>query len=274
MVSYLLVMNPLESNLPELLEFAESLADAAEVQILSYFRSQLNIEYKSDLSPVTVADQDAEYAMREIIQTRFPNHGIIGEEYGNLNSSSPWNWVLDPIDGTGAFITGNPLFGTLIGLMHQEEPIIGVINAPLTGERWSAAKGFECRYQYRKNPKTVCKTSKKTDLSKTFLYSTHPSMFDESQTSRLCQIQTKVKNHRFGGDCYLYGMLASGWIDLVIEANMKLFDVMALIPVIQCSGGEISDWDGNQIRSGWDGTVLASSSQKLHQEALKMLQAK
>ena len=251
-------MNPLESNLPELLEFAESLADAAEVPVLSHFRSQLNIEDKSDSSPVTVADRDAESRMREMIQSRFPDHGIIGEEYGNLNPESPWTWVLDPIDGTRAFITGNPLFGTLIGLMYEGEPMIGVIHAPVTGERWAAAKGFVCSYQDRKNPKSICKTSKKTELSETFLYSTDPTMFNETRASRLHKIQTKVKNRRFGGDCYLYGMLASGWIDLVIEANMKLFDVMALIPVIQCSGGEISDWDGNPIQSGWAGLDLVA----------------
>ena len=266
-------MTPEESNLSELLEFAENLADTAEVPVLSHFRSKLDIEDKSDSSPVTVADRDAESRMREMIQSRFPDHGIIGEEYGNLNPESPWTWVLDPIDGTRAFITGNPLFGTLVGLMYKGEPMIGVIHAPATGERWTAAKNFGCTYRDRNNPKSSCKTSAKTELSETFLYSTDPSMFDEIQAARLHPIQKKVKNRRYGGDCYLYGMLASGWVDLVIEASMKLFDVMALIPVIQCSGGEISDWDGNPIRSGWDGTVLASASQSLHQNALELLQA-
>ena len=151
--------------------------------------------------------------------------------------------------------------------------MLGVFHAPATGERWAAAKNFGCTYQDRNNPKSSCKTSAKTELSETFLYSTDPSMFDEIQTARLHPIEKKIKNRRYGGDCYLYGMLASGWIDLVIEASMKLFDVMALIPVIQCSGGEISDWDGNPIRSGWDGTVLASASQSLHQNALELLQA-
>jgi len=256
----------------EYVKFAHELADASGEVIKKYFRSNLEIEDKTDKSPVTVADRLAESVLRKMIAEKYPDHDILGEEYGYESSGGRWKWVLDPIDGTRAFITGNPLFGTLIGLMYKGEPMIGVIHAPTTGERWAAAKGFECSYQDRKNPKSICKTSKKTELSETFLYSTDPSMFDEIQASRLHQIQTKVKNRRFGGDCYLYGMLASGWIDLVIEANMKFFDVMALIPVIQCSGGEISDWDGNPIRSGWDGTVLASCSIDLHEEALTLLQ--
>jgi fructose-1,6-bisphosphatase/inositol monophosphatase family enzyme len=158
-------MTPEESNLSELLEFAENLADTAEIPVLSHFRSKLDIEDKSDSSPVTVADRDAESRMREMIQSRFPDHGIIGEEYGNLNPESPWTWVLDPIDGTRAFITGNPLFGTLIGLMYKGEPMIGVIHAPATAERWTAAKNFGCTYQDRNNPKSSCKTSAKTELS-------------------------------------------------------------------------------------------------------------
>ena len=121
--------------------------------------------------------------------------------------------------------------------------------------------------------KAAARLQLKLSFPEQFLYSTDPSMFDEIQAARLHPIEKKVKNRRYGGDCYLYGMLASGCIDLVIEASMKLFDVMALIPVIQCSGGEISDWDGNPIRSGWDGTVLASASQSLHQNALELLQA-
>ena len=142
-------MTPEESNLSELLEFAENLADTGEVPVLSHFRSKLDIEDKSDSSPVTVADREAESRMREMIQSRFPDHGIIGEEHGNLNPESPWTWVLDPIDGTRAFITGNPLFGTLVGLMYKGEPMIGVIHAPATGERWTTAKNFGCTYQDR-----------------------------------------------------------------------------------------------------------------------------
>ena len=252
---------------------ALSFMKPAKSEVLKWFRGKYEIDLKSDSSPVTVADRNAEEILRKNITKHFPKHGIIGEEYGNLNPERPWTWVLDPIDGTRAFITGNPLFGTLIGLMYEGEPMIGVIHAPATGERWTAAKNFGCTYQDRNNPKSSCKTSAKTELSETFLYSTDPSMFDEIQAARLHPIEKKVKNRRYGGDCYLYGLLATGWIDLVIEASMKLFDVMALIPVIQCSGGEISDWDGNPIRSGWDGTVLASASQSLNQNALELLQA-
>ncbi|MDP6729451.1 MAG: inositol monophosphatase family protein, partial [SAR324 cluster bacterium] len=136
-----------ETSLKELLQFAHRLADAAEESILSRFRSKLTVEDKTDSSPVTIADREAEQEMRNLIQSLFPDHGIIGEEHGEMNPNSPLQWVLDPIDGTRAFITGNPLFGTLIGLMEQGNPRLGVINIPATGERWTSAEGLNCHYQ-------------------------------------------------------------------------------------------------------------------------------
>ena len=260
-----------ETSLKEFLQFAHRLADAAEESILSRFRSKLTVEDKTDSSPVTIADREAEQEMRNLIQSLFPDHGIIGEEHGEMNPNSPLQWVLDPIDGTRAFITGNPLFGTLIGLMEQGNPRLGVINIPATGERWSAAEVLNCQYQNKSGKEFVSRVSGKTRLSEVLMYSTDPSMFDQEQTILVNQLYKKVKSHRYGGDCYLYGMLAGGWIDLVVEANMKLYDVMALIPVVQSAGGVISDWKGNPIQPGWDGTVLASASQTLHREASEII---
>ena len=152
----------------EYVKFAHELAEASGEVINKYFRSNLEIEDKSDKSPVTVADRLAESVLRKMISEKYPDHDILGEEYGYESSGSRWKWVLDPIDGTKAFITGNPLFGTLIGLMYKGEPMMGVIHAPATGERWAAEKGFECSYQDRENSKSICKTSKKTKLSETF----------------------------------------------------------------------------------------------------------
>lgn len=260
-----------ETSLKELLQFAHRLADAAEESILSRFRSKLTVEDKTDSSPVTIADREAEQEMRNLIQSLFPDHGIIGEEHGEMNPNSPLQWVLDPIDGTRAFITGNPLFGTLIGLMEQGNPRLGVINIPATGERWTSAEGLNCHYQNKSGKEFVCKVSGITRLSEVLMYSTDPSMFDQEQTVLVDQLIKKVKSRRYGGDCYLYGMLAGGWIDLVVEADMKLYDVMALIPVVQSAGGVISDWKGNPIQPGWDGTVLASASPELHQQVVKIL---
>ncbi len=254
--------------------FLHELADASEQVVLRYFRIGLEVEDKSDESPVTQADREAEQALRELIQERFPEHGIFGEEHGHLGPEREWQWILDPIDGTRAFVSGLPLFGTLIALTHQGSLQLGLLNLPALGERWWSTSGNLAQHrQTRPHLQTrTCQTSRKQDLASCYAYSTDPSMFSEAQWHQAEQVYRSVKMRRFGGDCYSYGLLASGHIDLVLEADLKLYDIAGPMAVVEASGGRVTDWRGNSpLEPGWDGTVLASASRELHQLALNQL---
>ena len=255
-------------------KFALDLADASGSLIQKYFRADLDFEDKPDNSPVTVADRLAETVIREIINEKYPSHDILGEEHGFQNTGSRWKWVIDPIDGTRSFVSGMPIFGTLISLLENDVPHLGIIDIPILHERWFSATGEEC-YFYPSDSdkkKVVCKVSGKENIGQAILYSTDPKMFNISQKSLYDRVSSQVKLARFGGDCYSYGLLASGYIDLVIEADMKIYDLMALIPVIESAGGIISDWNGDtKFDSNWDGSVVAAASDNLHSQTLRLL---
>ena len=182
--------------------------------------------------------------------------------------------MLDPIDGTRAFITGFPIFGTLIALLHNDHPLLGIIDVPALGERWSGIEGVPCCF-HQTHPvpcKTSCNVSTNRELEKSVVFSTDPSMFEGLQTRQMEILFSRVKMRRFGGDCYIYGQLASGWIDLVAEANMQFHDAAALLTVVESAGGVITDWQGQPIQAGWDGTVLASATLELHHQVLELFQ--
>jgi len=255
-------------------QFALDLADASGSVIRKYFRAELNVEDKPDNSPVTVADRLTESVIRQMINDKYPSHDILGEEYGFQNSGSRWKWVIDPIDGTSSFVSGMPIFGTLISLLENDSPHLGIIDIPILNERWFSLSGEECFFYSSEagQKKIVCKVSGKKNIGQAILYSTDPKMFNRSQKLLYDRVSSKVKLPRFGGDCYSYGLLASGYIDLVLEANMKIYDLMALVPVVQSAGGIISDWHGStSFFSNWDGCVVAASSEELHKHTINLL---
>jgi inositol-phosphate phosphatase/L-galactose 1-phosphate phosphatase/histidinol-phosphatase len=249
-------------------DFASALADLSGPIVRRYFRTALDVDAKADLSPVTVADREAEAALRARIEEAFPEHGIIGEEYGPVREDASHVWVLDPIDGTKAFVTGMPIFGTLIALAVDGEPVIGVIDQPVSGERWVGVKGLGTTFNGE-----PARTSAKTALDAGHLYATHPDMFAGGDAARFAALAAAVGQTRFGGDCYSYGLLASGHVDLVVEAQLQLYDFMALIPVVEGAGGVTSDWQGAVLGRQSDGHMLAAGNPAMRDAALAYLAA-
>ena len=250
------------------LSFAEELADASGAEVLKYFRRPLDVESKADTSPVTIADRQSEKAMRDLIEKRFPSHGIVGEEFGKKDENAEFVWVLDPIDGTKSFITGSPLFGTLIALLHNGEPVVGVINQPYIRERWTGAKGEPSRFNGREIHTRKCES-----LEKSAVFSTGGRlMFKNPDDYRRFESLSKpAAVTRFSADCYAYGLLAMGCVDIVCEAGMKLYDYAALIPVVTGAGGVMTDWNGKALGTDSDGHVLALGDARLLDAALKAL---
>lgn len=250
----------------DFIALAHQLADAAGKVIGQYFRTPVAVDDKADESPVTIADRQAEMVMREMVQAAYPDHGIIGEEHGSLNPDAEWLWIFDPIDGTKAFITGKPCFGTLICLMHNGEPVLGILNQPITRERWVGVSGQGATLNGAPIRVRAC-----DDLSKAALYSTDPSMFSGAETDAFVALCNAVKLRRFGADCYAYGLLAAGFVDLVCEADLKLYDFAALIPIIREAGGMVTDWTGQPPKRATDGRILAAGDARAHAQALALL---
>jgi len=242
------------------------LADAAGAAIRPYFRTLLAIEDKADQSPVTVADRAAERVMRELIERRFPDHGIVGEEFGQVRAEAEFVWVLDPIDGTKSFISGVPLFGTLIALTHATIPILGVIDQPILGERWLGGVGRQSTLNGAPIHCRVC-----PELGAATLFATTPDMFRGPDADGFARVSAAAKLIRFGADCYAYGLLAAGFIDLVLEASLKPYDFCAIIPIVEGAGGIATDWGGAKLGLGSDGRVLVAGDQRAHAEALALV---
>lgn len=245
---------------------AHRLADASGTIARRYFRTRLDIDDKADSSPVTRADREAETKMRAMIEKAFPEHGVIGEEHGITRPGASHTWVLDPIDGTKSFITGRPMFGALIALCRDGRPIVGVIDCPAVRERWVGAAGRKSTHQGETIATHQCPT-----LDKAALFCTSPHMFKGPDFERFERVRKAVKLPLYGGDCYAYGLLASGFADLVIEASLKPYDYMAIIPVIEGAGGRMSDWQGKPLGLESDGRVLAAGDKRLVTPALALL---
>jgi inositol-phosphate phosphatase / L-galactose 1-phosphate phosphatase / histidinol-phosphatase len=245
---------------------ASDLADAAGAVIRPYFRTALTVEDKPDLSPVTVADRAAEEAMRRMIESRFPGHGIIGEEFGRVREDAEFVWVLDPIDGTKSFVSGVPLFGTLIALTRAGRPILGVIDQPVLRERWLGAAG---RPSTLNGAAVRCRAC--PGLGSSTLFATTPEMFRGSDAGAFVRVSSAVKLTRFGADCYAYGLLAAGFIDLVLEASLKPYDFCAIVPIVEGAGGIATDWRGTQLDIASDGRILVAGDRRAHQAALALL---
>lgn len=246
---------------------AERLADVARRLALEYFRRPLAVETKPDLTPVTVADRAIETEMRRLIRAEFPAHGIRGEEYA-AESGSAETWVLDPIDGTKSFISGFPLFGTLIALVRGAVPILGLIDCPAMRERWLGVRGAATHMNG-----AAARTSRCAHLREARLYATSPDAFSAEDWSTYDRVSRSVALRRFGGDCYIYGLVASGHCDLVIETSLKPHDYFALVPVIEGAGGRMTDWRGDPLDWNSDGRVIAAASESLLAEAVAALRS-
>jgi myo-inositol-1(or 4)-monophosphatase len=237
------------------LPVAEAAAEAAGAAIRPLFRSALLVEAKGDASPVTEADRAAERAIRDLLAERLPTHGVIGEEYGTTNADAEWVWVLDPIDGTRAFVTGRPLFGTLIGLLHRGRPVLGLIDQPSTGERWVGVAGHRTSFRSPFGGRVGCRPCARLEDAE--LSCTSPDMFDAATAPRFAAVKAAARRTTWGGDCYAYGLLALGLVDAVVDATMKPWDWAALVPVIEGAGGCCTDWAGRPLTLDGDGSVLA-----------------
>ncbi len=251
---------------------AERLATAAGRVALRYFRRPLDVERKADESPVTIADREAEAAMRALIAEAFPGHGVVGEELGRERAEAEYVWVLDPIDGTKRFICGHVQFGTLVGLLRDGVPVLGVIDMPLMGERWIGAAGRPTRHRDTRGTREV-RVRPCAGLGEAFLFATSPHMFPGADFTAFERVRTRVRQPMYGSECYAYGLLASGFVDLVVESTMDACDCLPLVPVVAGAGGLISDWRGAPLRLESDGRVLAAGDPRCHGAALEVLNA-
>ena len=252
---------------------AHALAERAGAVILPHFRTELTVDHKggAQFDPVTVADRDAESAIRAILSETYPGHGIIGEEFEDERPDADFCWMVDPIDGTRAFIMGQPLWGTLIGLTAHGAPLLGMMNQPYTGERfWSGeTESFFARGLDQGGETRTIRVRPCPALDGAILASTAPELFDTDELSRFEALTRAVRLRRFGGDCYNYCLLAMGQIDLVVEAGLKPIDIMPLVPIIERAGGVVTTWDGGDPSSG--GRIVAAGDPALHAQALKIL---
>ncbi|MEM9469759.1 MAG: histidinol-phosphatase [Pseudomonadota bacterium] len=245
----------------DFIKLANHLADEAGKTIFPYFRSNVDVDNKEDDSPVTIADRAVEQALRKIIEENRPQDGIIGEEYGIQESKNQYDWVLDPIDGTKSFIIGRPTFGTLIALCENGIPILGIIDQPILKERWVGARDEKTTFNGKEVRTSSCKK-----LSEARVISTHPVMVDNWKN-----LDEKSGFYVWGGDCYSFGLLASGYLDIAIESHLSTYDYAALPPIIEGAGGHMCDWDGKPVTIHSDGRILALGDIALKDEILEIL---
>ncbi len=256
----------------EFVSLLHKLADASGEVIRPYFR-KVGFDDKADLTPVTVADRGAEEAIRNILKRERPNDGIFGEEFGSSNMDAEWSWVIDPIDGTKAFIRGMPMFATLIALTHNKEFVMGVIDQPILRERWIGGIGHPTTFNGAPVKTRAC-----TSVSQAVLNATAPGMYtgkNEAFGKKFKPLEDAAKYSLWGGDAYAFGLVASGFIDIQIDTSLQLYDYAALVPVIEAAGGVMTDWNGNSLTfdsaQTQHGCVLATGNQTLHRQALALL---
>jgi myo-inositol-1(or 4)-monophosphatase len=253
--------------------FVDQLATVSGEAILPFFRTSLGIEDKGSsvgFDPVTAADRAAEAAMRALIKRSFPEHGIVGEEYGNERTNSEYVWVLDPIDGTKSFITGMPAWGSLIALTRNGAPVFGMMHQPFIRERFSG-DGGAARYRGPAGEREL-HVRPCAGLSDAMMFTTSPRLMSAEDRAAFGRVEQAVRLSRYGGDCYAYCMLAAGHVDLVIETGLKPHDIVALIPIIEGAGGIVTNWEGGSAVKG--GRVVAAGDERVHEAALKVLGAK
>ena len=245
----------------DFIDLANYMADEAGKIIRPYYRQAVEVDHKGDESPVTIADRSVEERLRAIIEEKRPEDGIIGEEFGNKESKNQYEWVLDPIDGTKSFVIGRPIFGTLIALCENNIPVLGIIDQPITKERWLGAQGQPTTLNGR-----IIATRKCPDLNQTRIASTAPTFLDQWQ-----ELQKACDFLSWGGDCYSYGLVANGGLDAVIETGLNAYDLAALPPIIEGAGGWIGNWQGEVLTSQSKNNVLAIGNPALKDRFIDLL---
>ena len=255
-----------DERLNALVEFAGLLADEARRVTTKYFRTPVAAEIKPDASPVSIADREVEAVIRSMIEEAYPDHGIFGEEEAPVRIDARYVWVVDPIDGTKSFLIGKPLFGTLIGLLRDGNPVAGIIDHPALDERWTGARGRATTFNGAPVLSRRC-----VDISQAWLTATSPAMFKETQIDAFNRLAGACRYVRWGADCMGYGLLASGFLDVVCEATMDPHDYLAVVAVVEGAGGMVTDWTGGPLGLEGDGTVLACGDPALHKLVLKIL---
>jgi myo-inositol-1(or 4)-monophosphatase len=256
----------------DFMAFVDQLASVSGETILPFFRTALSIEDKGPqgaFDPVTAADHAAETAMRALIHRNFPDHGIIGEEYGAERADAEYVWVLDPIDGTKSFISGMPAWGTLIALTRNGHPVYGMMNQPFIGERFSG-DGAAARYRGPAGKREL-RVRPCASLSEAVLFTTSPLLMGDADRKAFGKVEDVVRLSRYGGDCYAYCMLAAGHVDLVIETGLKPYDIIPLVPIIAGAGGIVTTWENGPPQAG--GRIIAAGDRRVHAAALAVLSA-
>ena len=251
--------------------FVDELATVSGDAILPFFRTSLGVENKtvgSGFDPVTAADRGAETAMRTLIRRSLPEHGIVGEEFGNEHEHAEYVWFLDPIDGTKSFISGMPIWGTLIGLTHFARPVFGMMHQPFTRERFTG-DGGAARYRGVSGERTLM-VRRCATINDATLFTTTPRLMNEEDRAAFARVEAAVRLSRYGGDCYAYCMLAAGHVDLVIETGLQPHDIVALIPIVTGAGGVVTTWEGEPAAGG--GRIVAAGDPRVHRAALALLQ--
>ena len=260
----------------KMIAFANRLADASGAAIRPYFRQRIEVTHKPGVhayDPVTEADRGAERAIRAIIDRDRPQDAILGEEYGEKPaglSANKWRWVLDPVDGTRAFITGRHEWGSLIALEHDGVPVLGILDQPVLGERFLGVNGRSVLTTAE--GRTVMKVRECPDIKDAILCATDPSAYmPADQQDAFARVKARARMTRFHGDCYIYALLAMGFIDVVVESALKRWDIAALIPIIEGAGGIITGWDGEPWREG--SKTLACGDRRVHAQVMELLKS-
>jgi histidinol phosphatase-like enzyme (inositol monophosphatase family) len=253
-------------DLDEAVALAERLVDASGAEIRPRFRRIIPTERKADISPVTEADRSAERAIRAILAAERPLDGVIGEEYGVTEGGSGFVWVIDPIDGTKSFMTGRATFATLVALLENGRPVLGVIDQPIAGDRWIGVAGRPTLFNGEPARVRAC-----PNLADAVFSTTDPNLFPGDDAAVYAEVSAAAGMRTYGGDGYAYGLLASGWIDVVLESGLKLYDYAALAPVIEGAGGTITDWTGAPLDISSDGRILATGDGELHAALLRRI---
>lgn len=251
----------------EFLCFAEKLADASGEILLAMAKEAPEVDLKSDASFVTTTDKAVEQKLRELILKTYPSHGILGEEFGNVNIDAEFVWVLDPIDGTAAFIAGIPVYGTLISLAWKGKPFVGIINHPVTSDRWVGVSGRFAKHNGKPIKVRAC-----SGFEDAYTTCSNPDYMTVEQLTQFKKLQKRAQYVQYGGACFAFGILASGRTDIAIDAGLKAFDVYACAAVIQGAGGYMTDWKGNDLTFGMDGTIIATGDHARLEELIGLLQ--
>ena len=250
----------------EFLSFAETLADASRSMLLKAAKTPPEVTIKADASYVTTTDKAVEQKLREMIIAQYPDHGIFGEEFENVNTDAEFVWVLDPIDGTAAFVAGIPVYGTLIALAWKGKPYIGVIDHPATSDRWTGVSYTSAFHNGKPVTTRACHS-----LASAYVTCSNSDFMSPDQLSRFTTVRKQVAYVQYGGSCFAYGTLASGRSDLAIDAGLDPFDIYACAAIIQGAGGIVTDWEGSELTFDMNGTVLAAGDKSRLQDVIKQL---